>query len=133
MKRYLLAVLAVFVTWSILDFLIHGVILMSLYEASAEIWRPEEEMMNGLLMVVTLLAAASFVGLIAKFSKEKSPKAGALFGLIWGLGGGVSMGYGTYAFLPLPYMLALGWFLAHAVQGTISGLVAGLVLKEQEA
>ena len=44
LKRNLLAIIAVFVVWSILDFLIHGMLLQSSYEATANLWRPMEEM-----------------------------------------------------------------------------------------
>ena len=40
MKRIVLAVVAVFVAWSALDFVIHGLILASSYEATARLWRP---------------------------------------------------------------------------------------------
>ena len=44
LKRNLLAIVAVFVVWSILDYLIHGMLLQSSYEATANLWRPMEEM-----------------------------------------------------------------------------------------
>jgi hypothetical protein len=130
MKRCLLTVLAVTVLWSLMDMLIHGVILMSTYIETAELWRPMDEMKNGLMSVVTLLLSASFVALFSKFSSRKCPKSGALFGLIYGLGAGISVGYGTYCFMPIPYSLALGWFLAYAVKATAAGALAGLILKE---
>ena len=43
MKRTLLAVLAVFVMWSVLDFVIHGLILGSIYMATPHLWRPMHE------------------------------------------------------------------------------------------
>jgi len=36
-KQSLLAVIAIFITWSILDFIIHGTLLQSTYEATAEL------------------------------------------------------------------------------------------------
>jgi len=65
MKRFVLAVLAVFAAWSALDFLIHGMILRSAYEATAALWRPMGEMKMGLMYVVGVIAAAAFVGLYA--------------------------------------------------------------------
>jgi len=39
-KRAILAVVGVFIAWSMLDFLIHGLLLQSTYEATANLWRP---------------------------------------------------------------------------------------------
>ena len=129
MKQYVLGVLAVAVLVSILDYLIHNVLLMSTYEATAELWRPPEEFKGGLMALVTVLISACFVGLYAKFCSDKSLKAGVLFGLIFGLANGVSMGYGSYCFMPIPYSLALSWFLASTIEGTSAGAVAGLIVK----
>jgi hypothetical protein len=43
-KRFVLAAFAVFMAWSVLDFLIHGLPLQSTYEATASLWRPMGEM-----------------------------------------------------------------------------------------
>ena len=44
MKKVILAILAVFIAWSVMDFLIHGVILHASYAATASLWRPMSEM-----------------------------------------------------------------------------------------
>jgi len=63
MVRCILAMIAVFVSWSVLDFVIHGVLLKSTYEATVEMWRPEKEMKMGLMSVVTLIAAIAFTSI----------------------------------------------------------------------
>jgi hypothetical protein len=130
MKKIVLAVIAVFVSWQILDFLIHNVILMSTYEATASLWRPMEEMMMGLMMFVSLVSAACFVLIYAWFFKEKNMMAGMKYGLIFGIGAGISMGYGTYSVQPIMYYTALGWFLGTVVEATVAGLITGLIIKD---
>jgi len=76
MKRYLLAVLAVFVAWSVMDFVIHGIILASAYASSPQLWRPMAEMKMGLMYGTVLVAAAAFVGIYAWFIAERSVKRG---------------------------------------------------------
>ena len=39
------------------------------------------------------------------------------------------MGYGSYSYMPIPYSLALGWFLASTVEGVAAGVVVGLIVK----
>ncbi len=131
MKRTILAVLAVFVTWSVLDFVIHSLILGSAYAATPQLWRPMAQMKTGLMYFTVLVAAASFVYIYARFISEKGIKAAVLYGLIFGVATGIGMGYGTYSVMPIPYSMALVWFLGSVVEFTIGGLVAGLIVKKQ--
>ena len=130
MVRTGLAVVAVFVVWIGLNFLLHGVLLTASYAASAQLWRPVAEMHAkiGLVYFVTFVSAACFVFVYARLIPGKSLKTALLYGLIVGLGAGISMGYGSYAVMPIPYMLALGWFLGSLVNYAIGALVMALVL-----
>ena len=129
-KRIVLATLAVFVAWQALDFVIHGLLLMSTYEATAELWRPVAEMKMGLMRVVGLVAAVSFVCLYAWLVRPKSWAAGLSYGLIFGVGTGFSMGYGTYCVMPLPQSLAVGWCAGSLVETAVAGLLVGWIVKE---
>ena len=130
MKRIVLAVLAVFVTWSVLDFVIHGLILGSAYEATPVLWRPMDEMKTGLLYFTVFVAAAAFVFIYARFIADKGIKTAVLYGLVFGIGYGISMGYGSYSVMPIPYTMAFVWFLGTVVEMTAGGLVAGLIVKK---
>src|SRR5438034_9705958 len=88
MKRIALAVLAVFVAWSVLDFVIHGVILAQTYKDTAQLWRPMEQMKMGLMHSVVLITAGVFVCLYAFFVGKKSVGAAMKVGLLFGLGTG---------------------------------------------
>lgn len=73
-KKTVLAIIAVFILWSILDFLIHGVLLTEAYKATAELWRPMEEMKMGLMRIVVLISAITFVLIYTLFFREKNMK-----------------------------------------------------------
>lgn len=128
-KKSLIAVAAVFIAWTGMDFVIHQRILAETYQKTAELWRPEEEMKLGLLMFVVFCNAALFVGLYAWFVTAKSLQNGLLFGLLFGLAVGLGMGYGTFAVMPIPYSLALGWFLATVAESVVGGLLVGAIVK----
>ena len=128
-KRLLLAVIAVFVAWSILDFIIHGVLLQPTYEATANLWRPMEEMKMPLMYVVTLLFTASFVGIYGLLVTEKSLASGIKFGALFGLATGISMGFGSYTYMPIPLVLAWSWFFGSVVQAIIAGAITGVIVK----
>ena len=128
-KRILLAVIAVFMAWSVLDFILHGVLLQSTYEATANLWRPMEEMKMSLMYVVTLLFTGSFVAIYALLVEEKSLGSGIKFGTLFGLASGVSMGFGSYAYMPIPLELAWSWFVGSLVQAIVAGLIVGVIVK----
>jgi hypothetical protein len=129
LKKVALAGLAVFVAWSLLDMVIHGVILKSAYESSSHLWRPMAEMKMNLIHVVVLIAAFVFVSIYGWFVTEKSPGAALKYGILYGFGAGVSMGYGSYAVIPMPYHIALVWFLGTLVEFALAGWLLGLIIK----
>lgn len=132
MKRIVLAIVAVFVAWSVMDIIIHGFLLMPTYIETASLWRPENEMRNGLLSLVTAIGAVGFV-LIFNYFKIKSIKTGLCYGLISGVIWGASMGFGTYSYTPIPYFLALSWFGTMLVEAVVAGLLVGLIVKDPQA
>jgi hypothetical protein len=129
-KKVLLAGVAVFIAWEALDLLIHGVLLGSAYAAQPELWRPQAEMKMGVMLAAVLISALAFAALYAYFVRPKSLATAVRFGLVWGIGVGVAMGYGTFAVMPIPNTMALTWFLGTVVQAGVAGAIAGLIIKE---
>jgi len=116
MKRVSGVIVAIYVVMEAMDFLIHKVLLSKAYAVSAQLWRPEAEMRMYLMFFFAFIFVVCFVLVFTRFFKEKSVKTGALYALIFGIGTGVSMEYGTYSFMPIPYYIALSWFLASIVE-----------------
>ena len=129
MKKTILATAAVFVAWSVMDFIIHGVILRGAYAATPALWRPMAEMKMWLMYFTTLVHAGAFVYIYARFIAEKGIGTGMLFGCIYGLGVGISMGYGSFSVMPLPYVMAFVWFMGSVIEATIGGLIAAMIVK----
>ncbi len=128
-KQTVWATIAVFICWSFLDFLIHGILLESSYQATAHLWRPEYEMKMSLMSLVTLIFGAGFVTIYSYLVNPKSLASGIKFGLIFGVASGVSMGFGSYCYMPISLSLALSWFFASFIEITIAGLIVGLMVK----
>jgi hypothetical protein len=40
---------------------------------------------------------------------------------------GIGFAYGTYAMIPIPYSLALSWFVSTLVQYIVAGIIASLL------
>ncbi len=129
MKRVILAVLAVFVAWFLLDLVIHDLILAKSYQDTANLLRPPNEMKFVLMWLVRLVAATTFVVIYAGLIHERSVAIGLKYGLIFGLGAGVSMGLGTYSVMPIPAGMAVGWLVGTVIESAVGGLLAGWIVK----
>jgi len=127
--RYILAVIAIFVAWAVLDIAIHGVILGPTYAQQPELWRPMEEMKMGLMYVVTLVSAAAFAGIYGLLVSPKSIGTGLKYGFLFGIAFGFSMGFGTYSVMPIPFHMAVVWCLGTVVELLIAGAVVGAIMK----
>jgi hypothetical protein len=133
MKRVLLAVVAVFLAWSVLDFVIHGVILASSYAATPALWRPMNEMKTSVMYISVLVAALCFVLVYTLFFARKGISTGLRYGVLFGVGVGVSMGYGSYSVMPIPYHMALTWFLGSVVEAAVGGVILGAIVRKEWA
>jgi hypothetical protein len=131
MKNIVLAVLAVFVTWSVVIFVEHGIILAAAYSASPQLWRPQAEIKMGLTYITVLIKAVVFVCIYAWWISEKGTRTAILYSLLFGIGAGVSMGYGSYAVMPMPYSMAFTWFGGIVVETVVAGGIMGVVLKDR--
>jgi hypothetical protein len=130
-KKSVITIIAVFVLWSILDFVIHGVLLSEAYKATADLWRPMAEMKMGLMRIVTLITAIAFVLIYALFINEKNMITALKYGILFGIAMGISMGYGSYTVMPIPYKMAFIWFWGTLIEATLGGLITGLIICEK--
>lgn len=128
-KKILLAGIVVFVLWAVIGFIIHGVILQSAYASTAQLWRPMAEMKTGLMYVSIFIAALAFSAIYGFLVADKSMMVGLTYGLLYGIAVGVGMGYGSYSTMPIPYSMALTWFLGTVVECILGGLLLGAILK----
>jgi hypothetical protein len=129
LKRTIWAVVAVFIVWSILDFILHGLLLRSTYEATANLWRPMNQMNMLLMYFVTLVFTTCFVLIYGFLVEQKSLASGIRFGVLFGLATGISMGFGSYVYMPIPLMLAFSWFFGTWVEAITAGAIVGAIIK----
>lgn len=129
-KKILLAGILVFVLWAVLDFIVHGLILKSAYASTASLWRPIAEMKMGLMYVTVFIAALAFSAIYSYLVSRKSLMAGLTYGLLYGIAVGVGMGYGSYSMMPIPYSMALTWFLSTVIKAILGGLLLGAIIRK---
>jgi len=128
-KRTIWAVVTVCIAWSILDFILHGLILRSTYQATANLWRPMDQLNMPLMYFVTLIFAACFVLIYGFLVGRKSLATGIRFGALFGLATGISMGFGSYIYMPIPLTLAWSWFFGSWIEAIAAGAIVGAIMK----
>jgi hypothetical protein len=128
-RKVIVAILLVFMLWAIIDLIIHGLILSTHYSLAGSVFRPEHESMMVLVYVARLAEATALVLLFALFVGRGGIAFGAGFGGLLGFGMGMTVGYGGYALMPIPYALALGWFLTLLGEYVVAGVILGAMFK----
>lgn len=128
-KRILLAVVAVFIAWFIMNSILHGVLLRPTYEATANLWRPMDQMNMPLIYFVTLVFSACFVAIYGLLVGRKSLLSGIKFGFLFGLATGTTMGFGSYSYMPIPLTLAWSWFFGSWIEAIVAGAIVGAIIK----
>ena len=132
-KRYFTAALAVFVLGQLMDYLIHGVILMPAYEATADLWRPDMDAYMWIMPVVGAVWSLLLVYIFIQGYQGKGIMEGVRFGFLIGLFVAFPMAYGTYAMIAMPYSLALQWFLYTVAECVVLGVVIAALYKPTPA
>lgn len=125
MKRFMLAFVATLIFVFLFEGLWHGVLMLPLYEATEEVWRPPAESNMAFLMLGQLLYSLAVAYLFTRNYEAKGIAEGLRFGLLIGLLVG-SIQLGTYSYLPVPISITLLWVLAEVLKGLGAGVILSL-------
>jgi len=128
-KRYLAASLAVFAVSLLLGYVIHGVILKPTYDSIQGVWRPDMASKMWIEWLNAFLVSFLFLYIFIKGYEGRGIMEGVRFGLIMGLFLSIPVAYGTFMIIPIPYYLALEWFLYGTVQTMVLGAVAAAIYR----
>ena len=129
MKRFMLAFVATFIFVFLFEGLWHGVLMVPLYEATAEVWRPPAESSMAFLMLGQLLYSLLIAYIFTRNYRANGIVEGLRFGLLMGLLV-ASIQVGTYSYLPIPLSIALLWVLAEVLKGLGAGAILAVIYKE---
>lgn len=128
-KKFILASIVVFIVYEILNYVIHSVILMGAYTATASLWRTDMNQLMWIMWVTDLVKAFVFVYIFTQWSKGKGWFEGLRYGFWFGLYLAIGMGFGTYVTQPFPFSLAIQWFVFTIIQLMICGIAGAAVYK----
>lgn len=126
-KRYAVACFAVFIVLSLIDLLFDFLLLGPINHSLKNVWRPD--MIHWLEPVTYLSASILFVLLLTHIHNVKGVSGGVLYGLLVGLLVSGVHSFGQYATYPIPFVLAVLWFVEGLVQYAIAGIVTALICR----
>ena len=135
-KKLWVGFIAVYVTMCVTMMIIHMGLLSSAYrsEEVMKMMRPESDGTMWIYFVTALIMSFFFTLIFSKGYEGKGIAEGVRYGLYVGLLMATPMAYNSYASYPLPYSLALQWFIYGMIQYIILGVVVAAVFgKKQEA
>jgi len=128
-KRFLLAVLAVFVVFELMDFVIHTYILNEAYESLMHIWRPDMTQYMWVMYITALFWSFIFVYIFTRGYEGKGWIEGLRYGLVIGLLIQVVGVFNQWVIYPLPIWLVIQWLIFGLIEFMICGIVASLIYK----
>ncbi|MCX6122233.1 MAG: hypothetical protein NTX44_11545 [Ignavibacteriales bacterium] len=127
MKKVLIGFVVTFILLEVLDILVHGVILMNVYQATQSVWRPDMMQKMWILHIVKIVVAFLVTFIFSKGYEGKGIIEGLRYGFYIGVLISIGMAYGTYAMIAIPYSLALQWFIYGVIEYIIVGVALALV------
>lgn len=136
-KKLFIAFIVVFILGEVANFIIHSFLLASSYatEEVSKVFRSMEEMNSKMwiMWVVDLIWSFFFVFIFVKGYQNKGIMEGVRYGIYMGLFVQLVAAYAQYVVYPIPYYLALQWFIYGFIVCVILGVVTAAIYKPVEA
>lgn len=129
--RFLLAAVIGFAFIFGFDYGVHHKLLMDVYQQTADMWRPMDQMKN--FMPYVFLYQALLVVIIGFIYTRNHEGKGLIEGIRFGLMIGVLMALlnaSAYIWMPIPKTLALGWAGAGLGNALGIGIIFSLLYKK---
>lgn len=129
-KKYAIATIAAFIFIFIFEWIWHGMLMMGMYEATKEVWRPEDPSLMGYIFVSQFLFAAVLSYIYTVVGKHLPCKRGIAFGFFAGLLMAMP-NLGAYAYMPIPLTIPLLWMLSMLIECLGAGMIIAAIYKEK--
>jgi len=134
-KKLWTGFIAVWVVYGFLESTVNTILLKSTYLGAnaVNLWRPEGEMRIWVIYIAYLFFAFFFTLVFSKGFENKGIMEGVRYGFYVGMMCMVPTAYVNYATMPMPFILALQWFIYGLIMVTICGIVLSFVFKTRPA
>tara|TARA_B110001454_G_C12721908_1_gene435066 strand:- start:6021 stop:6425 length:405 start_codon:yes stop_codon:yes gene_type:complete len=129
MKGMFLGGFAAFVFVFAFEFLVHGFLMMGMYEASMSVWRPQAESNMAVMMLSQFLFAMAVAFFYPIVGPDKDCKKAIPFG--FGLGLVLAMPQiASYSYLPIPFSISLAWAASSFVKALASTFIVAKIFNK---
>jgi len=130
-KRFIIAVVSVFVIVQLTDFIFHNVIQGETYNAFSHIWRKDMMDKMWVLFVVSIMFSLFFVYIYIKGFMKNSILGGIKYGIVMSFVQPFIASLSQYAIYPLPFFLIVQWYIFGIIQFVLCGIVVSVIYKNQ--
>jgi len=129
-QRWVVASIVVTVVVAILEMILHGYLLQGMYQETASVWRPQDEM-RAMMPLMWLGYAALAPFFVWVYVQGATPGAepveqGVRFGFMLGAGLSAMNSFVWYAVLSIPSKLAMAWFFGELGVFIAAGIAAAV-------
>ncbi len=136
-KKFWIAFVVVFIVLEGLGILVHQVLLAAAYQSEGvkEVFRSMEELKSKMwiMWLTDLIWVYFFMFFFVKGYENKGIMEGIRYGAYMGIFVSLVLSYQNYVVLPIPYSLALQWFIYGFIISVILGVTAALIYKPAAA
>lgn len=131
-KKALIATIVVFIVHEVVNFLVHGMILGSVYQTMMDTWRPDMNSMMWIMNIGNLIFAFFFVFIFAKGYEGKGIMEGVRYGLI--MAGLITIPgmLAQFTVYNVTFTLTIYWIIFGFIQLVIDGIIVSLIYKPVE-
>ncbi len=131
-KSFILAFVAVYAFIFVSEWVIHGYLLKSIYQETASLWRPEEQMKSMCIWMFIgyFFMAKFFTFIFARGCETSGAGEGFRYGTLMG-GLLISGCFMWYAILPISQALMWYWIAATLFEAIGSGVIVGAIYKKR--
>ncbi len=131
-NRFFIAFVVIYVVGGILNYLMHGIIMMGTYESITGVWRPDMERLWWIQWITPLFMIFFFLYIFVRGYEGKGLMEGVRYGLIIWAFVSIPMTYGQYMLYPLPYSLVWKWLATDLIAFLVYGIIAAAIYKPAE-
>jgi hypothetical protein len=136
MKKTAIATVAGFVLQMGGSYLLHSVILMNSYMATADLWRTQEAMGHRMweMLVAQFIFVLGAVLIYQRGVERKSPVGqGVRYGILLAMVSIVPASLIEYVTTPMPHRLAAHWIIGEGVQCVLLGLLTAFICQPKNS
>ncbi|MEW6703186.1 MAG: hypothetical protein AB1298_10790 [Bacteroidota bacterium] len=133
-KKFVLAVVVVFILLEATSYLVHSVILSSTYmqESISKFFSKDMQANMWKMWITDLIWSFFFVFIFTKGYQNKGWMEGVRYGVYIGLFMNLTAAVAQNVVYAIPFYLALQWFIYGFIQSVILGVAVSLIYKPAE-